>query len=343
MKVQYTRLLGFLCLAAVSVAALAQGITVNVDGHRVDFGDQQPIQRDGRVLVPLRGVFEQMGANVKWEPETQTVIADSGSTQIKLIIGSRTAWINNSPQTLDVPAQLVNGRTLVPLRFLSEALGADVRWFDSTREVIITTAKASTGTVVTPPKEVEVRVLEDTVLPVSLNEELDSATAKAGKKFSANILMSGEKDYEGIPKGSRVIGEVISARPKSGNDPGVLELAFQHVRLPDGRTYPIDGSLIDLTGNDVTADSGGTITAKASRKKDQRVVFAGYGAGAGLIVGLLTDRPLEGAIIGGILGYIVGEIDRAKKQDVRNVTLEKGTKFGVVLNQNLVMMIKEDK
>lgn len=323
-------------LCGAALLASAQTITVSVDGQNVAF-DQPPVYKDGRVLVPLRGVFEEMGAIVEWDAPTRTVSAGSGSTDIRLVVGARTAWVNGVPTTLDVPAQIVGGRTMVPLRFLSESLGATVLWHDTMRHVDVTTAMAKDRDRDDQRQTLhrEVRVNEDTVLPVRLNRELGSATSREGDRFQAALITEGQDDYAGLPKGTRIAGQVKEVRPMQGKDPGILELEFTDVVLPDGRKYPLVGSLIDLDGKDVTT-SNGVITAKATHNRDQRVVYAGYGAGAGLIVGLLTKKPLEGALVGGLLGWLVGEVDRAKQRP-SNVTLEPGTTMGVVLHRDLVV------
>lgn len=125
-------------------AAQAQGVSVFVDGQRVGF-DQPPIIRDGRTLVPLRGVFEQMGATVVWNAGSRTVSANSGSTQVSLPIGSRYAIVDGQQLTLDVPAMIVGGRTLVPLRFIAESLGADVDWNAASRTVVIASSGGDVG------------------------------------------------------------------------------------------------------------------------------------------------------------------------------------------------------
>src|SRR5688500_15446371 len=113
-------------ILAVANFAAAQNITVSVDGQNVNFAGQDPTYRNGRVLVPLRGVFEEMGAYVQWNPGTQMVTATKGDTDVRLKIGDRQGIVNGRTVMMDVPATLVNGRTLVPLRFLSESLGAQV-------------------------------------------------------------------------------------------------------------------------------------------------------------------------------------------------------------------------
>lgn len=122
--------------------AHAQDIHVFVDGDRVHFDEVGPQQMDGRVLVPVRGVLEMLGANVDWNPDTQRVTANNGDIDIVLHIGERRARVNNRDVMLDVPAQTIGGHTMVPLRFLSESLGAKVRWDGSERTVFIMTPDA---------------------------------------------------------------------------------------------------------------------------------------------------------------------------------------------------------
>ncbi|MGH2361418.1 MAG: copper amine oxidase N-terminal domain-containing protein [bacterium] len=114
----------------------AQAVRVLVDGDEVAF-DQPPIIMGSRVLVPLRGIFEKMGATVDWTASTRTVEAARGNTLVVLKIGSRIARVNDRPVTLDVPAMVVRSRTLVPLRFISESLGANVEWREEARTVLI--------------------------------------------------------------------------------------------------------------------------------------------------------------------------------------------------------------
>ena len=108
-----------------------------VNGKNVYF-DQLPILDNGRTLVPLRAIFEALGANVNWDGTTQTVTASKGGTNISLQIGSNQLYVNGSAKTLDVPAKLINSRTLVPVRAISEAFGCKVDWDGNSQTVIIT-------------------------------------------------------------------------------------------------------------------------------------------------------------------------------------------------------------
>jgi len=100
--------------------------------------DQVPVIENGRTLVPLRAIFEKIGATVEWDGNTQTVKATKGDTSISLTINNTTAYKNGQPITLDVPAKILNGRTLVPVRFVADCFGVDVQWVQETQTVLLT-------------------------------------------------------------------------------------------------------------------------------------------------------------------------------------------------------------
>jgi oligoendopeptidase F len=112
-------------------------IHVTVNGKAQTF-DTAPINSNGTVLVPLRVIFESLGANIKWDGATQTVTATKGDTTVTLKLGASTATVNGKTVTLQQPAQTINSRALVPTRFVAEALGAIVSWDSATNTVVIT-------------------------------------------------------------------------------------------------------------------------------------------------------------------------------------------------------------
>ncbi|MEN6328224.1 MAG: copper amine oxidase N-terminal domain-containing protein [Syntrophomonas sp.] len=124
-------------IVIISSAGLAQANpSVILDGQQLSF-DVPPIIENGSTLVPLRAIFEPLGANVTWDDTTQTVTAIKAGTEVQLNIGESVAFKNGFVVNLPVPAQIVNGRTLVPLRFVSEALGANVEWNQLTESIAI--------------------------------------------------------------------------------------------------------------------------------------------------------------------------------------------------------------
>ncbi|MBT9158122.1 MAG: Oligopeptide-binding protein AppA [Firmicutes bacterium] len=97
-----------------------------------------PVIQNGRTLVPMRAIFEALGATVNWDDATSTVTAYRREQAVVLTIGNRTAWVNGPSRQLDVPPVIVGGRTMVPLRFVAEALGAEVAWQDTPPTVTVT-------------------------------------------------------------------------------------------------------------------------------------------------------------------------------------------------------------
>jgi hypothetical protein len=118
----------------------AQPIRVDVNGQRVHFPYAQPIEIDGRVMIPLRGVLDRLGAErIDWRPVSQEVVVAGPGENMRLRIGDQMALVNGQRVALDVPPMIVQGTTMVPLRFVSENLGARVDWLDSTQTVYIAT------------------------------------------------------------------------------------------------------------------------------------------------------------------------------------------------------------
>lgn len=120
----------------LDVVSASPPITVSVNGKTLLF-DVKPIINNGRTLVPLRAIFEALGASVTWDENTQSVSAQNGNTVVVLKVGSFSAVVNGQEARLDVPAIIVANRTLVPLRFVGEALGGRVAWDESQRQINI--------------------------------------------------------------------------------------------------------------------------------------------------------------------------------------------------------------
>ncbi len=115
-------------------------IVVMVDLQYVYFPDQQPyINEDNRSMVPLRFVAEKMGCEVDWNQETSTVTISKEGIIIVLKVGENKALVNEQEKTFDTKAEVVNGRTMIPLRFISECLGAEVDWKSESTTVFIYT------------------------------------------------------------------------------------------------------------------------------------------------------------------------------------------------------------
>ncbi len=127
------------------------GVSVLVDGESIDFTQNQPpVIKDGTTLVPFRAVFEKLGAYVEWTADKQLCEASLNGVKVSTTIGDKAVYVNSllaendddaTKIDLAVPAQIINGRTMVPLRVLSESLGLEVDWDSASKTVNVSSKK----------------------------------------------------------------------------------------------------------------------------------------------------------------------------------------------------------
>ena len=111
---------------------------VELDGEILGF-ETPPIMENDRTLVPMRFLLEKLGADVGWYGESQMVVAQQNNMTVEMTIGNPVATVNGQSVPMDVAPRLVNDKTLIPLRFLSENLGYNVEWNAETNTAVITT------------------------------------------------------------------------------------------------------------------------------------------------------------------------------------------------------------
>ncbi|MDR1615483.1 MAG: N-acetylmuramoyl-L-alanine amidase [Syntrophomonadaceae bacterium] len=177
-------------VTALSPPVVNSNPTVYLDNNLLSF-EVQPIIKADRTLVPLRAIFEAMGAKVDWDGTNYTVTAVKDETMVQLRIGDNIVYINGVGQALDVPAQIVSDRTLAPLRFVGETFGGKVDWEEKTRTVNITLASVP---VVAEPEDPGGSVYDDP--PASLPE--DSYTATPPSPDLNEVKVTYARDDTGI-------------------------------------------------------------------------------------------------------------------------------------------------
>ncbi|USF25390.1 hypothetical protein N510_000302 [Firmicutes bacterium ASF500] len=127
---------GISCLSDISCDTR---INVLHNGKRISFGayGQNPEIVNSRTMVPLRSIFEAMGADIQWDGATQTVTATRGSNKIVMTVGQAGYTVNGAAKTMDTPPMILNDRTMVPVRVVAESFGADVTWHAASGTVLI--------------------------------------------------------------------------------------------------------------------------------------------------------------------------------------------------------------
>ena len=179
-------------------------------------------------------------------------------------------------------------------------------------------------------------VASNTVIRVRMNSTISSKTARLGDTFTTTVT---EPVYSStgvvvIPVGATVTGRVDSVVPAANKGKaGSIDAHFTSVRLPNGRSRAINGSLTDLSSGKTSSDNEGGASAKGMQHR--KVIFIGGGAAGGALLGAAIGGG-KGALIGGILGAGGGFLgDRLTKGP--NAEVKSGTEIGVWLNQSITM------
>jgi hypothetical protein len=170
-------------------------VNVEVDGVKIKFKDAKPfINKEQRTVVPVRFIAEALGAKVDWNGETRTVFIDQDKKHIKLVIGAMEATVDSKIIKFDTKAEIYFNRTFVPLRFVSEALGASVGWNGENRTVTVDTKKEEVVKEVPESIQEKIKTLE--------SEELKEVAIVSQNNYIENKVViygiDGKKDFDSV-------------------------------------------------------------------------------------------------------------------------------------------------
>lgn len=323
-------LLGIAVLLSLVAARPAEAIDVEVNGRPIHFADARPVQVNGRVLIPLRHVAESLGAVVRWDAASRTVSGSRGDRSFTLPIGSRTAFVKGEPVRLDTPASVRFGRTMVPLRFVAEALGADVAWHAAQRLVSVDLG----GARVAGQRESRTLIPAETIVRVRLDDDVSSETARVGDRVTTTV---DEDDRSRFPSGTKLEGRITQVQRATKDRPGIIDMAFDQAVLPDGESVRISGSLTSLHKDHIQRTDDGREASRRRSEKKFDWKWVGIGAAGGAVLGeVFGDNLLRGALIGAVGGAVYSYLKKGRdKDEFRNVELAQGTEFGVRLNRQV--------
>ncbi len=175
-----------------------------------------------------------------------------------------------------------------------------------------------------------------TKIRVRMNEKISSKASQVGDRFSTTVT---EQVYSTtgivvIPNGSTIIGRIDDVTPaKKGGKPGQIDVSFIELRLPNGMTRTINGSLTSLDTDEAKSDDEGA--ASGDKMKNRKIIFIGGGGAGGAVLGAIIGGG-KGAIIGGIIGGVGGLLgERLTKGE--EATVKDGTEFGVYINKDFML------
>ena len=196
--------------------------------------------------------------------------------------------------------------------------------------------RLSRATRTTPPPIQRHALAADTVIRVRMNEKISSGSSRVGDRFTTTVTepVYANGGVEVIPAGSIVSGRVSSVqRAGRKSKGGTMGVQFTSLRMPNGATYPINGSLTSTSGQTEEYDNEGQVTGRSSTKRN--AVFIGGGAATGALIGAIAGGG-KGAGIGAGLGAGLG-VAGALFSKGKEAEVEPGTEFGVILNQSITL------
>lgn len=244
----------FMNLGWQPVAAASKGLQVYYNGELLTFEDAQPVIREGNTLVPFRQLFETLGFQVKWS-DTGGVRKASGAKEgleIELTLDSTRAQVNGNSVELEVPAQMIDGKTMVPLRFVSENSGYGVTFMDSGGGFVINIEDGNGSGVMTGQRgteTVEPGIVKGRVTDAQ-GKPIEGAEVVADNQLIYNSNGAAVTDANGyyrIPLGMRAATWHVSAkinRPYNGNT-----YTFDLVPDNDNPFTGNDGAIRNFTWN----------------------------------------------------------------------------------------------
>lgn len=183
-----------IALTICSVSNSFAGIGIKVNNQSLE-GDDEPQIVDGRTLVPVRTIFEALGANVDWNSNTKTITAKKDKTSVVMVINQNSMTVNGKTVNMDTSAMIIDNRTYAPARYVAEAFGYNVDWDSNTKTVVInkattqvTTEKATETT--TEKVEVTTKKTEPTTKKAETTTKKVETTTETTTMSAQDILNS---------------------------------------------------------------------------------------------------------------------------------------------------------
>lgn len=185
----------FILLLPTIVFSYDEPISVTLDGEKLAF-DVEPALIDGRTMVPIRAIFEAMGAVVEWDNNTQSAICTKGDTVVKMTIDSPTIYINERASQMDTSPVIINGRTLAPARFVAESFGYKVEWDNENAIAKITSVVSESEQKPQTKKDIAIDILDKS--EGSFYTPYQSGLPELGVKSSRGISFQPDSESEEI-------------------------------------------------------------------------------------------------------------------------------------------------
>lgn len=235
----------------------ASEVKIKIDGKDLEPKDMPPVIIDGRTMLPMRLIAQELGCDVLWSEETKQAFVINDEYTVAFTLGSKKALKNGQEFTLDVPAMVVNDRTMLPVRALAKALDLNITWDDPNRTVYIGEGGSTTAPPTEPSKPTTqaVKVSKVSVPAKTTDPQVFTIEANSAIYSYDEIYVDDSKVVIDIQNATSALGDKITAT----NSSVVTAIrSAQH----DNKGIPVTRVVLDLSGK-----KGYTVTQSSDKKK----------------------------------------------------------------------------
>ena len=201
----FTLIVSSLLSVSALTASFAQGISLKINGKSIE-SDVEPKIIEGRTMVPVRTIFEGIGAEVSWDAPSKTITGKKGPVTVEMKIGEKTMSVNGKNIEMDAAAAIIDDRTYAPARYVAETFGFDVSWNADLKEVAINSKIAATTEITTEVTTQKATAETTTKAIVTTEASTETTTLSA-----AEILNSSPVHGVGAPTYKLIKNDILNA------------------------------------------------------------------------------------------------------------------------------------
>lgn len=239
-------------------------ISVYLDGSKVEF-DVKPLIINERTMVPIRAIFEKMGATVEWNQSTSSAVCTKDDTVVKMTVNSTNMYVNNQKIEMDTTPIVIDGRTLAPARYVAEAFGSEVEW-DQQNSAVIITSKIAVKYYYDATNEVnQIKDFISRGLYLEAIKVCEETLAWHDLSESDNSLISGLRNDAESRYNTYLYNEQNKKNTTTTSSSGNSYADGYYYRTPTGKRYHLDPDCGGKNSYRTTNISGLTPCAKCAK------------------------------------------------------------------------------
>lgn len=256
MKKLFSILICVISAAIMSAVVYADGISIEIMGQKL-ITDNEPQIIDGRTMVPVRAIFEGVGASVEWDSETKNITGTMADNVVVMQINNNQFSINGNEQYMDAPPQIIDGRTYAPARYVAEAFGFNVEWDSANKIVKIELPQqnilvSESTTVITTESTTETTTEATTEVTTQVYDKYSQKYSGKELRIGSDVPMG---NYVAIPDNGKFVSVSVYKYGDAINANGKQSIYSSTSEYRDVINISDDGGYVDISNGVIVPES----------------------------------------------------------------------------------------